>query len=68
MTEIEDEEKIDPVEPGSDVGIDLGPDIDDDDGQIDEYQLSSSPNDFNVLTITSFIESGAIKIPGFQRQ
>lgn len=40
----------------------------DDSGQIDEYQLSSSPNDFNVLTIASFIESGSIKIPGFQRQ
>jgi hypothetical protein len=35
--------------------------------QIDEYDLTSSPNDFNVLTISSFIESGAVKIPGFQR-
>lgn len=68
MTELEDEEEVEPVEPESEIGIDPGPDIDDEDGQIDEYQLSSSPNDFNVLTITSFIESGAIKIPGFQRQ
>ena len=36
-------------------------------GQIDEYDLNSTPNDFNVLTIFSFIESGAVKIPGFQR-
>src|SRR5471030_2308189 len=38
-----------------------------DDLQIDEYDITSSPNDFNVMTIYSFIESGAIKIPGFQR-
>ena len=36
-------------------------------GQIDEYDLTSSPNDFNVKTIFDFIESGAVKIPGFQR-
>lgn len=40
---------------------------DDDEFQIDEYDLTASPNDFNVLTIQSFIESGAVKIPGFQR-
>lgn len=34
---------------------------------IDEYDLTSTPNDFNVLTINSFLESGSIKIPGFQR-
>ena len=39
----------------------------DDDFQIDEYDLTSTPNDFNVLTIVSFIKSGAVKIPGFQR-
>lgn len=38
-----------------------------DDFQIDEYDLIASPNDFNVLTIHSFIESGAVKVPGFQR-
>ena len=37
------------------------------DGQIEEYDLTSSPNDFNVLTIFNFIESGAFVIPGFQR-
>ena len=34
---------------------------------IDQYDLTSSPNDFNILTIFNFIESGAVKIPGFQR-
>lgn len=38
-----------------------------DDFQIDEYDLIATPNDFNVLTIQNFIESGAVKIPGFQR-
>lgn len=37
------------------------------DGQIDEYDLTSTPNDFNTSTIFNFIESGAVKIPGFQR-
>lgn len=37
------------------------------DGQIDEYDLTSSPNDFNIKTIYDFIDSGAVKIPGFQR-
>jgi uncharacterized protein with ParB-like and HNH nuclease domain len=39
----------------------------DEDFQIDEYDLTAAPNDFNVLTIFNFIESGAVKIPGFQR-
>jgi uncharacterized protein with ParB-like and HNH nuclease domain len=40
---------------------------DDDDLQIDEYDITSSPNDFNVLTLYNFVESGAVRIPGFQR-
>jgi uncharacterized protein with ParB-like and HNH nuclease domain len=32
-----------------------------------EYDVTSTPNDFNTLTIISFIESGLFKIPGFQR-
>lgn len=39
----------------------------DEGGPIDEYDLTASPNDFNVMTINSFIDSGSIKIPGFQR-
>ena len=38
-----------------------------DDAQIDEYDITAAPNDFNVLTLHRFIESGAVKIPGFQR-
>jgi len=38
-----------------------------DDLQIDEYDITSSPNDFNVITLHNFVESGAVRIPGFQR-
>jgi uncharacterized protein with ParB-like and HNH nuclease domain len=37
------------------------------DFQVEEYELTSSPNDFNITTIFNFIDSGAVKIPGFQR-
>lgn len=39
----------------------------DSDLQVEEYDITASPNDFNVMTIFSFIESGAVEIPGFQR-
>jgi uncharacterized protein with ParB-like and HNH nuclease domain len=42
-------------------------DINNDDFQVREYEVTASPNDFNLSTLVSFIESGAIKIPGFQR-
>ncbi len=32
-----------------------------------EYDITSSPNDFNVRTIVDFIESGIFRIPVFQR-
>jgi uncharacterized protein with ParB-like and HNH nuclease domain len=50
-------------------GLELEGDHDDEqqDYQIEEYELVSSPNDFNVSTIFNFIESGAVTIPGFQR-
>ena len=35
--------------------------------QIDQFDIISSPNDFNVITIVNFIQSGVVKIPGFQR-
>ncbi|CAC9495575.1 hypothetical protein BPUTSESOX_2217 [uncultured Gammaproteobacteria bacterium] len=39
-----------------------------DDGYpLNEYQLTTTPNDFNILTIISFIESKVFKIPSFQR-
>jgi len=40
---------------------------DDADFEIDEYDITAIPNDFNLLTLFSFVEEGAIKIPGFQR-
>ncbi|TAD88345.1 MAG: DUF262 domain-containing protein [Alphaproteobacteria bacterium] len=46
-----------------------------DDADIDEdfdvsyknYDITSSPNDFNISTIVDFIEKGVFHIPGFQR-
>lgn len=35
--------------------------------KIAEYDITTSPNDFNIKTIYDFMESGAIKIPAFQR-
>ncbi|MFU2014813.1 DUF262 domain-containing protein [Peribacillus butanolivorans] len=32
-----------------------------------EYEITSSPNDFNILTLYNFLESGVVKIPSFQR-
>lgn len=34
---------------------------------VDEYDVTSAPNDFNVNTIFSFIKSGVVKLPPFQR-
>ena len=38
-------------------------DEDNSEAQLKEYDISASPNDFNVLTIMSFLESGRVKIP-----
>lgn len=32
-----------------------------------EYSITSTPNDFNIKTICDFVDSGVVKIPGFQR-
>jgi len=37
------------------------------DEPLKEYDISSTPNDFNINTIFDFIESGVVEIPGFQR-
>ena len=34
---------------------------------VSEYDITAAPNDFNILTIFDFIESGAVIIPEFQR-
>lgn len=35
--------------------------------EVDEFDITATPNDFNVATLFNFIESGAVVIPGFQR-
>jgi hypothetical protein len=40
---------------------------DDDEDVIREYDISFNPNDFNIVTIMSFLDSGSVKIPAFQR-
>lgn len=45
----------------------IGAEATDDDFQVDEYDLTATPNDFNILTIYNFMESGTVRIPGFQR-
>lgn len=34
---------------------------------VQSFDLVSSPNDFNSLTIVSYMEKGRIKVPFFQR-
>ena len=34
---------------------------------IDEYDITASPNDFNVMTLNSLVESDVLRIPAFQR-
>lgn len=47
--------------------IEYDDDIEDVDESIREFDISAIPNDFNVKTIVDFIQSGSVKIPGFQR-
>lgn len=42
-------------------------DPDTEDLAIDEYDLTSTPNDFNIRTIVDFVRRGVFEIPGFQR-
>jgi uncharacterized protein with ParB-like and HNH nuclease domain len=42
-------------------------DSQDNDISFTEFEISASPNDFNVRTLYDFIDSGIVKIPGFQR-
>jgi hypothetical protein len=44
---------------------DLDPDADD--MPIGEYDLTATPNDFNIKTIVDFLKRGVFQIPGFQR-
>ena len=40
---------------------------DEGDTSITEYDITASPNDFNVLTISSYLDAGLISIPPIQR-
>jgi hypothetical protein len=41
--------------------------VEEDSTSITEYDITASPNDFNVLTISSYLDQGAIIIPSIQR-
>ena len=49
---------LDPEDDGPDSSEDIS---------FTEYDISTSPNDFNIKTLFDFIGSGVVKIPGFQR-
>ena len=38
-----------------------------DDSTVRQYDVTATPNDFNIRTIFDFIDEGLVKIPGFQR-
>ncbi len=65
-----DVHSIDKVEPETDNQPNtwFADDAEDDGGiHIDQYDITASPNDFNLVTLGSFIDRGAVRIPGFQR-
>ena len=41
--------------------------VQDDSYPIDQFELVSSPNDWNVTTLVNYIDRGVVLIPGFQR-
>lgn len=40
---------------------------DQEDFSVREYDIVAVPNDFNIRTIYDFVDSGVVRIPGFQR-
>ena len=40
---------------------------DEPDIQLTEYDITAAPNDFNVLTITNFVDQGSVILPPYQR-
>lgn len=42
-------------------------DADDTEVSIAEYDISPVPSDFNVMTLKQFVDTGWVRIPGFQR-
>lgn len=47
--------------------IDAVEEEEDEDEAIVEYELTVTPNDFNVFTVNDFIKRGIIRVPSFQR-
>ncbi|MCH5161872.1 MAG: DUF262 domain-containing protein [Clostridiales bacterium] len=41
--------------------------FEEDDYSVVDYNITSSPNDFNIMTLCNFIDAGIVKIPAFQR-
>ena len=50
-----------------DSGVDPESETDDTSYPITEFDIVSSPNDFNTKTLVDFIDSSVVVIPGFQR-
>ena len=42
-------------------------DVEEDIDEFIDYDITATPNDFNLTTLFNFIEAGALVIPGFQR-
>lgn len=42
-------------------------DVEEDVDEFVDYDITATPNDFNLSTLISFIDAGALVIPGFQR-
>ena len=40
---------------------------DEEESTIKEYDITSTPNDYNIVTLFSLIDNGIIKMPPFQR-
>lgn len=41
--------------------------IEEEDSAVTEYDISATPNDFNLVSLVQLMETGAIVVPGFQR-
>ncbi len=41
--------------------------VEEDEDDFVEYDVTATPNDFNLSTLVSFMDEGALEIPGFQR-
>ena len=71
MTTVTEASLRDAQEPAEDEPYDSGVDpeseVDDSSYPITEFDIVSSPNDFNTKTLVDFIDSGVVVIPGFQR-